>query len=289
MQAIQSGIQAAGAIPNGGSYKGFGFPGESFNESLNLPFGYSGAPPPTGQLTVPGVGLENVQRSNNYIGLPSFDTVPTAYLALVNRNDLASREDTRSLSVGQIAFARSSDDNVLSRLGKAVPTYGVTPGQNSAEFKSLTSLNSFLRGAGRALYSSAKQITAEWHLIGVFKNEVAPSNSWTLGAGRYVNRIINIIVSHRVAVLNYWVNSYGFYPGSHLFLIVRQEEQFYQIVPYSSPNYNYPPDSEIRGGEVIYFGKADDYFRSAESGHARLSESLISQNLLSTVQVYVGV
>ena len=190
MQAIQSGISAAGAIPNGGSYRGFGFPNETFNENLNLPFGVTPAPNAVGNLSVPGVPFENVARSNNYIGLPSFETVPTAYLMLINKNDLTSREDTRHLSVGQIGFARTADESILAKHGgKNVPTYGVTPGQNSAEFKSLTALNGFLRGSGRMLYTSSKQITREWHLVGVFKNEVAPSNSWSLGQNQYANRI----------------------------------------------------------------------------------------------------
>jgi len=289
MNSYLSGISAANAVPNGGSYKGFGFPDQTYSSSLNMPFGITGAPTPAAQLTVPGINFNNVQRDNKFIGLPSFETVPTAYVMLVNRNDLASREDTRTLSIGQLAFARTSDNKILSRFGRQAPQYGVTPGQNSAEFKSLTALNAFLRGSGRTMYTHASQIVREWHMIGIFKNEVAPSSAWSIGQGRYASRTGNFIVSHRVKVLNYWVNSGGFLPGSKLHLIVKKVDDVFQIQPWGSIDSNFPSDSEIAGGETIFVGTVDDYFSAGEGGSARLHESLINQNMLGQIQIYVGV
>jgi hypothetical protein len=95
--------------------------------------------------------------------------------------------------------------------------YSQHVGPNNVEFKELLQLNRYLEGASD-VYETAADITAEWRMLGVVKNEVAPNANIPYGTAPR-SRTINLIVGHRVSLLDYWTG-YALTASMPLYLIV---------------------------------------------------------------------
>jgi len=280
--------------------------------SLNLPFGTSGEPAGANNLAV-NFAVDTIARPNSYIGLNSFVSVASHYVTIGNTNtadDSSSVSDCRELGVGQLVFAR---DRKGIKNSNPQPQYSVPLGneksRNTVELKELTQLNQYLK-AHSERYAKASEIVSEWKLLGVIKTEAAPA---TGDYGRAaVSRIVNLITSHRVSVLNYWAKS-RIIQTQNLYLIVNKNAMgHWQIVPWTSPNHAYPPISQIynsmvrpnatsstisaeQPGVVIYVGKSSDQTYEEQSTYksgitnADVVNSLVKRGMMQSIEVYLGI
>ena len=207
------------------------------------------------------------------------------------------------------------------------PSYGVPVGNTTVEMKELFQLNSFLLNNSH-LYASAKAIAAEWPIIGVFKNETcvlaflyvlaflraltrspcslrflsSNNGTWSKPYGDAArSRIINTIVSHRVATLNYWI-SYELIVGQPLYLIIKRDKKgYWRVCPWADVNKSHPTIDdlvytyEVDGGRSektelghavhVGFSGNDQLPRDMGMQHGALgvTRSLIERGVLSTI------
>ena len=277
------------AMPNGGVFQGFGAgtgpPAQLSVPGLNMTNGPSGL----AQFSAPGIGAQTTYRDNKTIGLQSFESIPTAYIMLLNKKDMQSRDDTRSIGIGEALFIRSNDNTVLQKLGKDAPSYNNPPGQNTAEFKSLGRLNNYLKSMSQ-YYKTAKDVAREWRFIGVFKNEVAPVNAWNSGNAQIASRMCNVIVSHRVATQNYWCTSGGYLPGTKLYFRIQRKNNVWNITPWCSIDEEFPSDFSSSQEAIIYVGRVgSDEYQAGGLNKPGLYTSLAEQNILGQLQVNIGI
>jgi hypothetical protein len=174
---------------------------------------------------------------------------------------------------------------------------GVNVGPNTIEMKELTMLNQYLK-AHSADYPTASSVMAEWRLLGVVKAEAAPSN-YAYGSGR-VSRVLNLVVSHRVSMFNYWVAS-RVLQTQKLYVLVTKDPTgaYWQLEPWTSPNADaprlgdlvHPKTQEI--AEVYYVGKSSDSAWAHVSAYCKTStsmaESLVKRGLMNQIEVYCGI
>ena len=161
----------------------------------------------------------------------------------------------------------------------------------------LTQLNEYLE-QNSGDYDTADEIVAEWRLMGVIKNEAAPTSA-QYGTAR-VSRIVNLVVSHRVSVLNYWARS-RILQTQKLYLVIKRDDatEKWKITPWTSPNFDYPPLSEItydggkRVGTAVYVGKSSDQAWAQHGGLSGtptdVSKSLVKGGMMSTIEMYLGI
>lgn len=214
-----------------------------------------------------------------------------------NSEDSQSAVDSRELSLGQLLFARNHRKAVRNK-GKTGPMYAQTVGPNNCEFKELLQLNSHLKKMG-GNYKTASDVLAEWKYIGILKNEVAPNANIPYGTAPR-SRTINLIVGHRVAILDYWIG-YSLTASMPIYLVVKWDARgYWQIVPYADPNEPVPPmeeltvvmtNGDIKVGEAIRVGITSESRRMFENTRPSLdfTKSMARQGVLSTIEIYIGV
>jgi hypothetical protein len=308
MPSILGGISAQGALP--GTGKGFGFPDAGFSTGLGLPFRSTTGAPPGNNLS--GLNMPGAQffaaRENKYIdGLQSFLSIPAHYVLVTDNapNNANSGTEARRLSVGMLLFARNHLR--ASTLADSRPSYGVPMGNTTVEMKELYQLNSWLKmGPNSALYTSAKQVVSEWLFLGTFKNETSNNGTWNKPYGDADrSRIINVIVSHRVATLNYWL-THDLICGQPLYLIVKRNERtgVWQVVPWADKNKLHPDITDLYftykdkdGKQVADMGIAVHVGFSGNDQSARdlagtgaalgVTASLIDRGVLATIDVHL--
>jgi hypothetical protein len=246
-----------------------------------------------GQLAV-----NTAVRPTTSFGTQSFTSVMAHYVSINNPAEgSASIDDCKHLGLGMMVFVRETefrDPKHPRRIGARYD--GVNVGPNTAEFKELTQLNQYLAKHSHD-YDSADAVLAEWRLMGVIKNEAAPTTAAYGNAA--VSRVINLVVSHRVSMLNYWARS-RIVQTQKLYLVVRKNgEGKWHVTPWTSPNFDYPPLKEVMydGGKalgaVVYVGKSSDQAWAQHGGHSNtptdVSQSLVKRGMMSTIEVYIGV
>jgi hypothetical protein len=276
---------------------------------LNVGFPTSGTPNATGGIPgMSGLLVNTNVRPTSAFGTQSFTSVMAHYVCISNPSpkDPQSVQNTRDLSLGMMVFARETDSyKNASKPNRVLPRYdGVSVGPNTAEFKELTQLNEYLLVHSDD-YDSAAAVLAEWRLMGVIKNETAPTNA-AYGQGR-VSRVLNMVVSHRVSMLNYWV-SCKVLPTQKLYLIVHKSDtqpkvngkQVWQVTPWSSPDAEYPPltdelmtSKDGTPGAVLYVGRSSDQawgqYGSLLATKTEFSSSLVKRGLMQQLEVYLGI
>jgi len=229
--------------------------------------------------------------------------VMSHYVSISNPdpNDGASFQNCRDLGLGMLVFARETDPvivgNVNERRRVRARYDGVNVGPNTAELKELTMLNQYLKNHSDD-YPTAASVVAEWRLLGVVKAEAAPTSA-PYGAAR-ISRVLNLVVSHRVSMLNYWVAS-RVLQTQKLYLIVNKDPsgKHWQIEPWTSPNSDSPRLSDLEHqkthtiGEYYYVGKSSDQAWAHVSAYCKTStsmaESLVKRGLMNTLEVYLGI
>jgi len=135
--------------------------------------------------------------------------------------------------------------------------------------------------------------------MGVIKNEAAPTSA-PYGQAR-VARVFNLVVSLRVSVLNYWVNS-KIGQTQKLYLVVKKNVSGkWEVTPWTSPNFDHPTLADVeyadgkgkRLGAVIYVGKSSDQSWAQHGGlnqtPAGVSKSLVKRGMMATLEVYLGI
>jgi hypothetical protein len=304
MPGILAGISGAGAVP--GTSNGFGFPNATFSTGLNLPF-RSDTGPPAGRnlsnLGMPGSQFFAARQPKYIDGLQSFLSIPAHYVILTDSapNNSNSGFEARRLSVGMLLFARNHLK--ASNRAETRPSYGVPVGSTCIEAKELFQLNQFLYN-NSALYKNAKSVVSEWILLGTFKNETANNGTWSKAYGDAArSRIINVIVSHRVATLNYWIN-YDLVVGQPLYLIVKRDAKgHWQIIPWADSHKIHPAIDDLYFEWESENGKINDLGLAIHvgfSGHDQVpkdmglqkgalgvTKSLIERGVLSTIDVHL--
>jgi hypothetical protein len=136
--------------------------------------------------------------------------------------------------------------------------------------------------------------------VGVLKTETAPMSTNTMYGTAPRSRIINLVVSHRVSVLNYWAGQ-RILEGQKLYLIVKKElDGAWTVSPWTSSNAAYPPlweimckDNKTVGG-VIYVGKSTDQNRSIQTSNKHTTsinvcESLVSRGFMEQLEINLGI
>ena len=280
-----------------------GFPGAGGAGVVRLPFPQTAGPGAgLSTVAVPGLGaISGLQRPNRSVGLglPSFTSIPHHVVTKTDASDPESVPDAKDIGVAQLLFARN--DKRAKRKRGAMPRYAPSTATN-AEFKELTQLNRHLE-ENRALYSSAAEVMAEWHYLGVVKNEVAPnSNAGYRGAP--ASRMLNLIVGHRVQVLDYWAGL-ALSPSCPLYLVIRgvpgTRGFHYQFVPWSNPDspmptladvtYEDPRTKTFHVADLVRVGRASQYRDAGAYGEGKIDplKKIISQGIKTTVEVYIGV
>ena len=257
---------------------------------------------------MPGMGnlaVNTLVRPTSSFGTQNFTSVMAHYVSINNPADPDGMQNCKDLNTGMLVFVRETtfvDTAHVRRVGARYD--GVSVGPNTAEFKELTQLNEYLRKHSKD-YDSAAAVVAEWRLMGVIKNEAAPTNA-SYGAAR-VSRVLNLVVSHRVSVLNYWVSSRILQTQS-LYLVVRRVqadiagEGYWQVEPWSSPNLDYPPLDYLTGplendthlfAAVIYVGKSTDQswaqYGGTNATDTDMSRSLVKSGLMNQLEIYLGI
>jgi hypothetical protein len=254
------------------------------------------APSYNNSLGISNVGLDQpVVRPNNYVGLNNFVSVAAHYVMVSDMKTPTSSRDAQNIGLGMILFARNH-----TKLAKGLSTasYGVTQGPNTVEFKELIQLNNFLK-INTACYATAADVVAEWNLLGVLKTEVAPTSASTMFGTAPKSRIVNLIVSHRVSVLNYW-SGQKIVEGQKLYFIVKKVDGVWRVLPWTSYNDSYPPLGEVMSsdkqsvGGVIYVGKSTDQNRSVQTSNKhttsiKVCESLIARGIMNQLEVNLGI
>lgn len=276
--------------------------------SLGLPFGIGTNPAAAGGIPgLPNFAINTTARPNSYIGLNSFVSVAAHYVSIPNQNqddDPNSLTDSRELGLGMLVFCRDKD---MTRRNNAKPIYGVPIGtdksKNTLELKELTMLNTWLL-KNSANYDTAEQVMAEWRLLGVIKTEAAPSYVPVYGNAAS-SRIVNLIVSHRISLLNYW-SSCRIMQTQKMYLIVnRTSAGVWQITPFTSPEHDCPKlkhlvttwgkDQDESMGAFYYVGKSSDEGWAHTSGAKRdttnpdVVQSLVKRGLMSSIELYLGI
>ena len=300
--ADQAALRVTRVGPESSNDRGFGFPDMQLNSTFALPFPMArSAPPLSAQLSIPGMSIADVNyRPNTVIGLNSFSTIPSHYNTLVDNSDDQSKNDVREISLGQLLFARNHR-KAKKRAGTPGPMYSQHVGANNVEFKELLQLNRYLMTA-KDLYETAADVVAEWRMLGVLKNEVAPNANIPYGTAPR-SRTVNLIVGHRVSVLDYWTG-FALTASMPVYLIVKYYDKgtnggYWQIEPYANPDEPYPPLEKLtftkRGapmvGEVIRVGITSESRGRFENGNPslQLTKSMAAQGMLQTVEIYIGV
>jgi hypothetical protein len=307
MPGILGGISGAGAVP--GTSKGFGFPDSTFSTGLNLPF-RNDTGPPAGQ-NLSGLGMPGSQffaaRQPKYIdGLQSFLSIPAHYVIITDNapNNTNSGFEARRLSVGMLLFGRNHLR--ASTRADSRPSYGVPVGNTSVEMKELFQLNNWL-SRNSNLYPTSKSVIAEWVLLGVFKNETDRNGTWSQSWGDASrSRIINVIISHRVATLNYWLN-FELVVGTPLYLLVKRHPKTgaWQVIPWADINKLHPgiddlvfswtdsvtkqKETDIGTAVHVGFSGHDQYPKDAGLVHGALgvTASLIERGVLQTIDCHL--
>lgn len=279
-----------------------GAPGGSYN--IGLPFGTSGTP--SAASTIPGLGqlaINGAVRPTNAFGTQNFTSVMSHYVSISNPdgNDPSSPQNCRDLGLGMLVFVRETDaalvGNANERRRVRARYDGVNVGPNTAEMKELTMLNEYLK-VHSADYPTPAAVMAEWRLLGVVKAEAAPTSA-AYGSGR-VSRVLNLVVSHRVSVLNYWVAS-RVLQSQKLYLVVNKDPtgKHWQVEPWTSPNADAPRLSDLLHkdsgtiGEWYYVGKSSDQSWAHVSAYSKtptsMAESLVKRGLMSSLEIYLGI
>ena len=219
---------------------------------LNVGFGYSGTP--RAASGIPGMGniaIGTSVRPTNSFGTNSFTSVMAHYVVISNPDPMDPNSTTqcRELGLGMLVFARDTqyqDPKHRRRVGARYD--GVSVGPNTVELKELTQLNEYLQQHSHE-YDSADAIVAEWRLLGVVKAEAAPTNYQY--PGTRVSRILNLVVSHRVSVFNYWVAS-KIVQTQKLYIVFKRvnvgDKNVWQAVPWTSPNSERPGLKDLDAG-----------------------------------------
>jgi hypothetical protein len=307
-------LTAQGGVPAAS----FGFNSNAYSTSLSLPFSNTvGAPGAPTALSAPGVPMSNVALSNNYIGMPSFETIPAHYVTLVDRNEINGNGNglnNGQLNVGMLLFARSRVN--IQNNSKFMPKYSIDEKATSTtnEFFELIQLNNYLAKMAvnhpteyKNEFKSAADVLKQFKFIGVFKNSASPTNQWTSFGGAPSSRTINVIVGFRVAVLDYWTGI-KLLSGTKIYLVCKKvkvmvgtkTELAYQFLPFCDIDGPTPglTTNGLLGeggdiGQAVYVGRVfeDRMFDSPTKLNTNnsLLDSLVQQKLLKTIQIYVGV
>jgi hypothetical protein len=281
------------AIPSAG----FGLSNPSANLNLGNLGVQQAAPNYNNSLGISNIGLDQpVVRPNAYVGLNNFVSVAAHYVMVADLKSATSGRDAQNIGLGMLLFARNTD-----RLPRGVSTtsYGVSPGPNTVEFKELIQLNNYLETNSK-FYPTAADVLAEWNLLGVVKTEVAPTNASTMYGTAPRSRIVNLIVSHRVSVLNYWAGQ-RIIEGQKLYLIVKKNATgAWTISPWTSTDAAVPPladimsDDKTNVGGYVYVGKSTDQNRSIQTSNKRstsvnVCKSLVSRGIMNQLEVNLGI
>lgn len=169
---------------------------------LNVGFPYTGTPSATSGIpNMGGLLVNSSVRPTSSFAVNNFVSVMSHYVCISNPTDEKSKQNCRDLGLGMLVFVRETSLPPMDKNGsrRVRARYdGMSIGPNTAEFKELTMLNEYLADHSKD-YSSAEEIIAEWRLMGVIKNEAAPT-SVAYGSANYT-RMLNLVVSHRVSVL----------------------------------------------------------------------------------------
>jgi hypothetical protein len=276
------------------------------NFALNVGFPYGGTPAAAGGIPNMGnLAVNTLVRPTSGFGTQNFTSVMAHYVSINNPADPDGAQNCKDLGTGMLVFVRETtfvDNKHTRRMGARYD--GVSVGPNTAEFKELTQLNEYLRKHSKD-YDSADAVVAEWRLMGVIKNEAAPTSA-AYGSAR-VSRVLNLVVSHRVSVLNYWVSS-RILQTQKLYLVVRRVqpdvggEGYFQVEPWTSPNLDYPPLDYLSGplvndfqtfAAVIYVGKSTDQSWAQVGGNnatdTDMSRSLVKRGLMNQLEIYLGI
>lgn len=139
--------------------------------------------------------------------------------------------------------------------------------------------------------------------MGVLKTEAAPTYAPIYGTAA-ASRILNLVTSHRVSVLNYW-SSCRILQTQKMYLIVnRNLAGKWQIVPYSSPDLDHPSLEDLTSkwgpnneneciGEVYYVDKSSDqaWSHSSVTKSAKTNSDIIKSLVKrgSSIEVYLGI
>jgi len=279
-----------------------GAPGGSYG--LGLPFNVGGTP--AGSNGIPGLGnlaVNGAVRPTNSFGTQNFTSVMSHYININNPdpNDPQSIQNSRDIGLGMLVFIRETDPVIVGthneRRRVRARYDGVNVGPNTVEMKELTMLNEYLK-AHSADYPTASSVMAEWRLLGVIKAEAAPTH-YAYGSGR-VSRMLNLVVSHRVSMLNYWVAS-RVLQSQKMYILVTKDPTgaYWQLQPWTSPNADaprladleHPKSGEI--GEAYYVGKSSDSAWAHVSAYCKtptsMAESLVKRGLMNQIEVTLGI
>lgn len=207
---------AGGAVP-------FGSPAAP--ASLNVPFAVTSGP--SGKGALPSLdtpfAVGGFYNSSATAGWPTNNTVPHHYLAMQNQHDGASRARLADLCEGMIVFARNPQ-GVAQTAGRLQPgssqRFDAPESANTVEMLEVNQLNDWLAEKSADYYKSADELLHEWQLLGVVKVEVAPKRSSSFDQRNTTSRILNLIVSGRVAVVNLFGAAQA---GDALYFLVKQE------------------------------------------------------------------
>jgi len=277
----------------------------AYGANLNLPFNVGAGPAGGSRLNIPGVPFDQVQRNNSYFGLNSFVSVAAHYNTVANPDDSVSAQDCRDLGTGMLVFARETT-NLGAKAGRPQPNYRVMEGQNMVELKELTQLNHHLITCPENAYETAEEVIAAWRLMGVVKTEQGPRIDY---GSAPVERILNLIVSHRISVLNYWIASSKIVQTQRMYIIVKRDPAHggrFQLFPFTSATFNYPQIGDLVSpkigkyepsmGAYYYVGRStDQVYAHREFRDTRaqtppdLSKSLLSRGLMTSIEVSLAV
>jgi len=281
----------------------------AYGTALNLPFTVTSGPGASaGRLNIPGVATNQVSRGNSYFGLNSFVSVAAHYNSIAIPGQADSAQGCRELGIGMLVFVRETT-TVGTKPTRAMPHYMASEGQNTVELKELTQLNKHLLDAGEHDYETAEEVMAAWRLLGVVKTEAAPTGGVEYGTAA-VERILNLIVSHRVSLLNYWIGSEKIVATQKLWILVKRDpnnNNRWQLSAWTSPYSDCPTLKDLtspkRGnvpasvGAAYYVGRSSDQVFAHFGGSERrrgetkpnLTKSLLAQGMMSSLEISLGV
>jgi len=207
-----------------------------------------------------------------------------------------------------LVFARDTTPLVAGNdARRRPPQYNRTEGANTVELKELTQLNRHLLENSDA-YETAEQVIATWRLLGVVKTEAAPTGGVQYGQAA-VERILNLVVSHRVSLLNYWLGTSSIVPTQKLYIVVKRDKAnkgAWQLFPWTDGSSGYPRPADLTTeqfgqheesvGAYYYVGRSSDQVY-AHFGHSerraaakpKLTESLLAQGMMSSLEISLGV
>jgi hypothetical protein len=269
---------------------------------MNIPFVPVSGAPSSGQINIspyggvsngpgPGSGIsfpfpsDFASRPNNTQGwFWAQETVPHHYIAMHDERDPDTATFAKNLGPGMLVLSRCT--NRIPSEGTA-PHYSVPENSNTAQLMEVTQLNQWLEKKSH-LYKNADQIMREWKLLGVIKVEVAPNSQSNYGR-RAPGRMMNLIVGHRVSLLN--IFGKDIVDGMKLFIIVKKckcrsvakrhrdggEREAscmrWRLLPYAHKNNQKPPLQALKymekraddGKEITKYGS---YYYVGKSGES---------------------